>query len=456
MATISMLMLLGLSSCVLAPQGTTEEQASLNEAAPPFEAPPDLRQLPPLPAPADWRDVLRRAFLTNGEVKSAYFEWKAALADINVVATWPNSNVAVSFSYLFSAGNVKSWDRTSISGGFDPSVPLRLPVKVQAAGKVALETAREAGERFRAAKFDIQRRVLLAYLDLALTEEKIRIERDNLAVLKLLADSAAYRAQTGGPLQDLLKAQIAAQLARNELSNLEASAASERGALNGLLARDGTAPLELPPTLPAPRPVAADDARLLAVAVDQNPELAGLAHQVTGRKDALELARLAYLPDIIPSAGITGSISQALGAMIMLQTKLPAIRGAIDEAAALQRSSEAVARQTRRDRATSFVADLYLMRNAERQTEFYRQTVVPATRQLLTTSRQEYAAGAVTFADLIDSERTYISVRLMVAESRIDRERRLAELEALAGVDIEMLGQPRLPGMPPASTPPSP
>jgi outer membrane protein, heavy metal efflux system len=134
---------------------------------------------------------------------------------------------------------------------------------------------------------------------------------------------------------------------------------------------------------------------------------------VAGRANALELARLAYLPDIIPSLSVTGSISQVLGAMIMLPTTLPAIRAAIDDAAAMQRSSEALARQTRRDRAASFVANLYLMRNAERQTVYYQQRVIPAAQQLLTTSREEYTAGTLPFADLIDSERTYISVRLV-------------------------------------------
>ena len=64
---------------------------------------------------------------------------------------------------------------------------------------MALEAAREAAEKFRTVKFDLQRRVLLAYLDLALAEEKVRIQRDNLNLFKLLADSAA----AGGPLQGL-------------------------------------------------------------------------------------------------------------------------------------------------------------------------------------------------------------------------------------------------------------
>jgi outer membrane protein TolC len=86
------------------------------------------------------------------------------------------------------------------------------------------------------------------------------------------------------------------------------------------------------------------------------------------------------------------------------------------------------------------------MRNAERQTELYRARVVPAVQQLLSNSRQAYAAGTMTFADLIDSERTYVAIRAMVAEAQVGREKRLAELEALAGVDIETLGQPATAG----------
>jgi len=426
----------------LAPQGTRDEQAKLNAASPPFEPQIGARQLPELPAVASWQDVLSRAFLANGELESSYFEWKAAFARIDQAATWPNSNVALSFGYMFSPGNMKTWDRTTIGAGFDPSMNLSLPVKTRTAGKVALDAAREAGDKFRAVKFDLQRRVLEAYLELALTEELIRIERDNLTFLKLLSDSAADRAEAGGPMQDLFKALIESETAQNDLAGLQAKASSMRGELNGMLGRDAASPLSLPAALPAPRPVIADDAALIAVAVAQNPELAALAQQVAGRSDAVELARLAYLPDIIPSASITGSVSQSLGAMVMVPTKLPAIRAAIDEAQSMTRSSEAMLRQTKQDRAARFVADLYLMRNAEREAQLYRARVVPAARQLVSSSRNAYAAGTIVFADLIDSERMFISVRRMVAQAQIEREQRLAELEALAGVDIETLGVP--------------
>jgi outer membrane protein TolC len=99
-----------------------------------------------------------------------------------------------------------------------------------------------------------------------------------------------------------------------------------------------------------------------------------------------------------------------------------------------------LARQVK-DRAGSFAANLYIMRNAERQMEWYQRRVAPATEQLVSSSQNAYAAGAVGFEDLIDSERMLISIRRMVVQAQIEREERLGELGALADVDVETLGQ---------------
>lgn len=444
---------LSVGGCVLRPHQTADERAKLAAASQPFETPLPGRKLPELPPVVDWRDALSRAFLANGELEAAYFEWKAALVRIDQAAVWPNSNVALTFSYLFSSENVKAWDRTTLGVGFDPSMNLSLPVKARAAGKSALDAAQEAGERFRAVKFDLQRKVLSAYLDLALTEELIRIQQDNRTLLKLVTDSAADRAEAGGPMQDVFKAMIESQTADNDLASLEAKARSMRSMLNGMMGREADAPLTLPASLPSPRVIAVDDSRLIAAGVAQNPELAALARQVAGRTDAIEVARLAYLPDFSPSASITGDVSQTVGTMLMLPTRAPAIRATIDEAEAMERSSEAMLRQTRYDRAASFVATLYTMRNAERQSQLYQRSILPAAQQLVVSSRSAYAAGTIGFADLIDSERMLLMVRRTVAETQIEREERLAELEALAGVDIETLAAPAA-GSQPDTAPP--
>ena len=430
------------SGCVLAPKGTSEEQAAAREAGRPYTQPFEQRSIPDLPPHPSWRDALQRAFLANGDLEAAYFEWKAALARIPQVANYPNTNLAPSFSYMFSSERMKSFDRTTVNVGFDPMENLAFPTKVAQAGKIALDQARAAGKRFEATKFEIQRKVLAAYLDLALHEEQIRIQRDNVNLLKFMSDSASDRVGAGGAPQDLLRAQTQYRLAENQLATMESEHMTMRSMLNAMLARDPRAPLDLPQTLPPPRPLAADDAHLLALATDNNPDLVRLAHEVAGRQDALELARMAYIPDINPMAGFTGGISQMIGAMVVLPTTVPEIKGKIDESRAMLRATQAMLRQTKADRAASFVAALYAMRSAERQSAVFQDAILPRAQQTLASMRQAYAAGTASFTDLIDTQRTLLDVRLMIAEARMEREKRLGELEALAGVDIETLVAP--------------
>lgn len=430
--------LLALSGCVLAPRGTKEEQKRIDDAGKVYERP----ALPPVPEPAEWRSVLQRAFLANGDLEAAYYQWRAAMARLPQMAEFPNTNFAPSFSYMFSGGMMKSWDRTTVNLGFDPGEMLMFPTKVAQAGKIALDETKMAGAKFRAAKFELQRKVLTEYLDLALMDQRLAITGDNVRLLEMLAQLAGDRVRAGGNQQDLLRAQTQWRLAENELHAMQAERDAMAAMLNGMLARDARAPLVLPRQLPATRPIAADDARLIAVAVEQNPELESLAHEVQGRKDALELARMAWIPDINPMAAFTGSVSQMLGAMVSIPTTVHEIQGRIDESKALLKATEAMQRQGRSERAASFVAALYAMRSAERQTQMFQQVILPRAEQLLASARQSYSTGTGTFIELIDAQRTILDVRLMVAQMRVEREKRLAELEALAGTDIETLAQP--------------
>lgn len=440
--TLSAVLMLLASGCVLAPPETNHEKARLDDAGKPFEPAVENRETPELPDTPTWREVLRRAFLTNGELEASYFQWKAAMYRIDQAATWPNSNVSLGFSYLFSGEKMKSWDRTTISAGFDPAMNLSFPTKTMQAGKVALDDARAAGLKFEQDKFNLQKKVLEAWLDYARMAELERIEKDNVELLKLLSDTAAARVQAGGPQQDLLKAQIQYRLAENELATMQSQLDSMRAMLNAMVARDPNAPLQPPPELPEPRPIPVGDDRIIAVAVDRNKELAGLARQVEGRRDALELARMRWIPDINPTAGFTGSIEQFVGAAIMLPTTGPMIEGAINESRANLRAQEAMLRQGKLDRSAQVVAALLLARNAERQSALFEKIVLPQAQQTLDSARQSYAAATLAFIELIDAQRTLLDVRRIIAEARITREKALAELESLICADVETLAAP--------------
>ncbi|MFI5381617.1 MAG: TolC family protein [Tepidisphaerales bacterium] len=431
-----------LSGCVLAPKETKDEQHRLELAGKAYEPEIDRRAIAPLPAAPSWPDVLQRAFLTNGDIEAAYFDWKAAMARVQQAGAYPNTNVSLNFSYLFSKERMKSWDRTTLGAGFDPAMPLQWPGKVEQAARVALDDALGKGKRFEAAKFALQQKVLVGWYDLALLCEKIRIQQENVDLLNMLVETATQRVRAGAPQQDLLKAQTEHELARNELANLQNELKMSRAMLNGMIGRPAGEPLDPPAELPPARTIPVDDARLLAVAVDNNPELAALAHDVQGKTDALELARMQYIPDISPQFSITGNIEKMLGTMVTLPSNLPRIKGAIEESRAMLRSTQAMARQVRSERGASFVATLYSLRNNERQIALFNDSVLPRARQVLAASHKAYASGNIGFADLIDSQRTLLEVRSLIAEARMSREKRLVELETLAGVDVEALSRP--------------
>jgi outer membrane protein, heavy metal efflux system len=283
--------------------------------------------------------------------------------------------------------------------------------------------------------------------------ERIRIGRENLQLVEMLVSTARDRIAAGGAQQDLLKAQIEQRLAENELTAMEAELAQMRAMLNGMLARPGDAPLGVPKSLPEARLLPVDDAGLLALAAEKNPDLKRLATEVKGRSDAIELARLAYYPDYTPQLSLNGTASQALGMMAMLPTNLPMIRGQILEAEAMEKSSAAMLRQAQVEKGAEVVANLLALRNAERQVDFFGKIVLPRARDALTAARQDYAAGRVNFGELIEANRLLLQIRQLVADARMEREKRLAGIEALVAVDLETLGErPEAPTKNPETT----
>lgn len=440
-ALVGLGLALCLTGCVLAPAERKDEEKRLALAGSGFEKPFEQRTtLPELPNEPTWQDLLHRAFLANGDLEAAYFEWAMAVSRIQQAGSYPNTPLALNFSYMFSGGRMKSFNRTTVTAGPDPMVDLAFPPKIYQAAKVALDEARATGQKFAAAKFDLQRKVLNAWFDYALMAERVRIARGNLSLLRLINETAAGRVRAGAQQLDLLRADVEQRRAEDELRGMEAQLPQMQAMLNAMLARAPQAPLNPPAQIPPPRPLPADDASLLTLAGENDPELAGLAHRVHGREDALELARLQYVPDFNPTFGITGTISQAVGLGLSIPTFLPKVQGMVKEAQADLRATQAMYRQTRLDRAAQVVATLYALRNSERQAALFERQIIPAATRITDNTRQSYARGQMTFIELIEAQRTLLEVRLTAAEARAAREKSLADLEALLGTDVETLG----------------
>jgi outer membrane protein, heavy metal efflux system len=436
---IAAVLTIGLAGCVLAPRATRDERLRAARAGEPWSAPRDLRVLPELPAVPTWEDVLRHALVANGDLEAVYHEWRAALARIDVAAGWPDTNLMLGYERLFSGEKLKSFDRNTFTLGIDPMRNLSFPTKSMAAGRQALEEARAAGARFVSAKLALQRRVLTVWWELALDAERLRLARADADLAALARDVAAGTVGAGAAQSMLIDARLVAAERDDAVRTIEAEVAEVRARLNALLARPAGAPLALPEPLPPPRVLDVSDEHLLAAAVAANPDLGASRHDLAARHEAVGRARQEWIPDFNPFVGFMGGMAQVAGVMITLPARVAVIRGAIADARAMEAGAAATAMQAERDLAGEVVATLAALRDAERHAALWRDAIVPATEQLVESVRAGYEAGAVELATMIEAERAVLDARAALAEARATREMRLADLEALAGFDVEAL-----------------
>ncbi len=132
--------------------------------------------------------------------------------------------------------------------------------------------------------------------------------------------------------------------------------------------------------------------------------------------------------------GITQSV---LGQVTIPIFRYEALNAAIAQTEANLRISEAMRRQFANDLAAQVVGDITFIRDADRQLELFEQTILPRARQIVDIGRSSYEAGRSTLLDLLDSERSLIALQRLVANLQFSRDKRVADLEAIAATKLE-------------------
>ncbi len=423
-----------LAGCTVHPPGEQQERQAALRAGAPFTKPIEQRQLPALPVNPTPGDLVRRALLTSPELEQRYWEWRSAIEQIPQDGTQA-TNLAV-FGSASVTRDRMSFDATTLSLGNDPMADVVLPAKLSAAAQRALENARAAGFRFRKAQLELRGKVLTAYADYALTAELIRLEQSNAQLLQSAVMVGQARNESGAAgQQELLKSRNELDLARNDITSMQAQLPAQRAALNALLDRPPDSSIPIPARMPGARAVLEDDGQVLKLVAERNPELAALAQEIAARKQSLALARLQYLPDFSITVGTDlGGIGQSLAGMVTIPLlRHQAIDAAVAQAEANLRAAEALRRQARNDLGTQVVMDLSIIHDADRQLDLLEHTVLPRARQMVNVSRAAYEAGRSSLLDLLDAQKSLIAIERLIAHLQATRERRLNDLEAMTG-----------------------
>lgn len=450
------------AACTVHPPGEREQRQAALEAGRAWARPFEKREILPLAADATPAQMVEHALLHNAELEAKYWEWRSMLEQVPQEGT-QKTGLELSFETMIMEGN-SAWGDTVAAIGNDAMNSLMLPNKLGTMAAMALKEARAAGLRFDQAKFGLRNKVLAAYYDYALAAELARLEENNTRLLELMMRVAESRLATGTASQvDLLKSANAAELSRNESAMQTSRLAMARAMLNALLNRPADAPLAVPGALPPAPTVALDDAVLLERVARHNPELHALAQEVAGKKDAIERARQDYLPEFALNIGtdLAGVTQSIMGSVVLPYLRHEAIDAGVRQAVANLRAAEAMQRQTGHELAARVIADIAMLRDAQRQVDLLDKTLLPRAQQIVTASQNAYATGGAGgggagagggggggmgggmgagaagatgggLLDLLDAQRTLISLQRMRAELQVTRLKQLSDLEEIA------------------------
>jgi len=429
----------GLAGCTVHPPGEREERDAAMRSGKPFEKQIEARQIPPLPENATLDQLVEYALLSNAELEQHYWEWRSAIEQIPQDGTQSSTlNIAAGTSIANGRAN---WGSSTVALSNDPMTDIKWPGKLDAAARQTLENARAAGRRFVKAKYDLRSKVLSAYYDYALNAELIRLEQRNQQLLRTTAAVTEARSRAGSSGQeDVLKADNEVDMSGNDVASMESQLPSQRAAINAFLSRPPDAPLSVPAELPPARSLECGDMELIELAAKRNPELVALADEMRGRGEGIRLAKLQYVPDFNLSVGtdVMGVTQSVLGQMTIPIFRYEALNAAIEQAKANLRASEAMRRQAGNDLAAQVVADVTIIRDADRQLDLLEHTVLPRARLAVNVGRSAYETGHASLLELLDDQRSLVAIDRLVASLRIGRERHLVELESITASDLSI------------------
>jgi outer membrane protein TolC len=377
--------------------------------------------LPALGRNSSLQAFLKYAMLNQPRVEAAYYDYAAAVEGITMERSLPDPRLTFELDIQSAL--------TTLMPGIMADVPWQSKLRIRA-DKASAESEAKLFA-FAAAVLQTAYEVKRPYYQLHFLDERIRINRETLALMGELEQIARAQTESGKvTLQDVLRTQIEQERLRVEITNLEDSR-------NPLLAKFKAA-LGLHAGQPNPpfplrfesTPLDLTSERLFAKALAVNPRLKQMEAEIRMAENDIRLAHQSKLPDF--NGGLEADVK--MSPTVWRPTfgvTLPIWRDKIaaEIAAAQARKSVAQARLSAEQiqLAVEFADKSFMFREATRNQKLLTDSLLPKARQALEVARSGYSAGKVDFINLQEAVRSLLGFELSVTDAVANRELALAE-----------------------------
>ncbi len=324
------------------------------------------------------------------------------------------------------------------------SQKLPYPGKRALREQVAAKDAETLGYGLRETGNRVVRDVKLAYFDLALTDETVRLLQNNRRILEQFLHIAESRYAVGQAAQaEVLKAQTQLGRMSEELLRMGRERPVMEAELARLLGRRGNAS-PIAARLPRLRDAAIDVEALRETALRERPQLLGLQSAVDRSAKTLELARKEVQPDFdlrfsygqrerdlagMPREDMV-SFTVAMNLPVWRKDK---IEPRIAEAQALREQTLEMLRAQQNEVLAKLRQQVAVTEQSRESVRLYETDVLPQARLAVEATLEAYKVSRADVLMLLDSQMTLFSYEISRAKELVNFNKALAEIELLAG-----------------------
>jgi outer membrane protein TolC len=370
----------------------------------------------------------------NPLIQSAREQHRASQARVSQAWAFPQPSLDFDSDLQPTLGDFGRSEESYV--GISGSIPF--PTKTYLRGRIAQKEANEALTDVAVAELEIAFQVKATFYGLLLTRELVTYARQNLELSRDFVNQTELKFGAGDvPRVEVIRARVEAARAATELRRAENKESLTRARLNFLLARPGTAPLEISGQPRSP-PIAHSLDQLTSLALSSRPEIARIAASLQRASLTKTLGYMSYLPDFQIGAARHRQSGVEDAWQVTLSVELPIFfwQPAIGEIREANSSSQAL------EQEASHLKNLISLEveeahrgytTAVNQIEVMENEIISQAEEVYEMYLFSYRQGEIGGIELLEAQRTLSEARKAYANSLYDYDVAIASLEKSIG-----------------------
>jgi outer membrane protein TolC len=387
--------------------------------------------------------LVAEALQNNPELRAAAKETEAAKQRVRPAGALEDPMLEAGLLNVpIQSGRLDREDMTMKMLGLSQKLPY--PGKRALREQVAAQDAETLSYGLRETSNRVVRDVKLAYFDLALTDETIRLLQNNRLILEQFLRIAEGRYGVGQAVQaEVLKAQSQLGRMTEELLRMERERPVTEAELARLLGRrTSAAAIAVEP--PSLREATFDLEALQQAALRERPQLLGLQSAIDRSAKTLELARKEAQPDFdlrfaygqrdrtplgLPREDLV-SLTVAMNLPVWRQDKT---EPRIAEAQAMREQALEMQQAQQNEVLAKLRQQVAIAEQSRKSVGLYQTGILPQARLAVEATLAAYRVSRVDLLTLLDSQMTLFGDEISRAKELVNFNKALAEIELLTG-----------------------